>query len=111
EGGQLLISYLGPPKTFPQVSVTDILRGKVPRGAFEDRIVLVGATALGTYDLRNTPFSPSFPGIEVHASVIDSILTQSFMARPEWSKPFDLLAIVMLGALIGTVLPWLTSPE
>jgi len=98
EGGQLLINYLGPPKTFPQVSVTDILRGKVPRGAFEDRIVLVGATALGTYDLRNTPFSPLYPGIEVHASVIDSILTQSFMARPEWSKLFDLLAIVTLGA-------------
>src|SRR2546426_7422426 len=108
EGGQLLINYLGPPKTFPQVSVTDILRGKVPRGAVEDRIVLVGATALGTYDLRNTPFSPSFPGIEVHASVIDSILTQSFMARPEWSKLFDLLAIVTLSALVGTALPWLS---
>src|SRR2546422_2656319 len=105
EGGQLLINYLGPPKTFPQVSVTDILRGKVPRGAFKDRIVLVGATALGTYDLRNTPFSPVYPGIEVHASVIDSILTQSFMARPEWSKLFDLLAIVTLGALVGTALP------
>jgi len=108
EGGQLLINYLGPPKTFPQVSVTDILRGKVPRGAFEDRIVLVGATALGTYDLRNTPFSPLYPGIEVHASVIDSILTQSFMARPEWSKLFDLLAIVTLSALVGTALPWLS---
>src|SRR5256884_2578477 len=105
EGGQLLINYPGPPKTFPQVSVTDILGGKAPRGAFKDRIVLVGATALGTYDLRNTPFSPVYPGIEVHASVIDSILTQSFMARPEWSKLFDLLAIVTLGALVGTALP------
>ncbi len=105
EGGQLLINYPGPPKPFPQVSVTDILGGKAPRGAFKDRIVLVGATALGTYDLRNTPFSPVYPGIEVHASVIDSILTQSFMARPEWSKLFDLLAIVTLGALVGTALP------
>src|SRR2546427_3634322 len=72
EVGQLLINYLGPPKTFPQVSVTDILRGKVPRGAFEDRIVLVGATALATYDLRNTPSSTSFPATESHPALLDS---------------------------------------
>ena len=83
EAGQLLVNYLGPPRTFARFSVTDILKGQVPPGTFKDRIVLVGATALGTYDLRNTPFSPLYPGTEVHASVIDNILTQRFMARPE----------------------------
>jgi adenylate cyclase len=106
--GQLLINYLGPQKTFPHVSVTDILRGSVPAGFFKDRIVLVGATALGTYDLRNTPVSPTYPGVEVHASVIESILTQTFMLRPEWSKLFNLLAIVSLGTLVGAALPRLS---
>jgi adenylate cyclase len=105
EVGQLLINYPGPPKTFTQVSVTDILKGQVRAGIFKDRIVLVGATALGTYDLRNTPFSPLYPGTEVHASVIDNILTRSYMARPEWSKLFDLSAIVVLAALVGVALP------
>jgi adenylate cyclase len=108
EAGQLLINYLGPPKTFARFSITDILRGQIPAGTFKDRIVLVGATALGTYDLRNTPFSPLYPGTEVHASVIDNILTRSFMARPEWSKIFDLLAIVALATLAGIVLPRLS---
>jgi adenylate cyclase len=108
EAGQLLVNYLGPPRTFARFSVTDILKGQVPPGTFKDRIVLVGATALGTYDLRNTPFSPLYPGTEVHASVIDNILTQRFMARPEWSKIFDLLAIVVLGALAGLILPRLS---
>lgn len=108
ESGQLLINYLGPPKTFAQVSITDVLRGKVPAGTFKDRIVLVGATALGTYDLRTTPFSPLYPGMEVHASVIENILTRSFLARPEWSKIFDLLAIVTLGGLVGAALPRLS---
>ncbi|HEU4368804.1 MAG TPA: adenylate/guanylate cyclase domain-containing protein [Methylomirabilota bacterium] len=108
ESGQLLINYYGPPKTFAQVSVTDILRGKVAAGTFKDRIVLVGATALGTYDLRSTPFSPLYPGMEVHASVIENVLTGSFMARPEWSKVFDLLAIVALGGLVGAALPRLS---
>jgi len=108
EVGQLLINYPGPPKTFTQVSVTDVLKGQVPAGVFKDRIVLVGATALGTYDLRNTPFSPLYPGTEVHASVIDNILTQGYMARPEWSKLFDLSAIVVLAALVGLALPRLS---
>jgi adenylate cyclase len=106
--GQVLINYLGPPKTFPHVSVTDILKGGVPSGFFKDRIVLVGATALGTYDLRNTPVSPTYPGVEVHASVIESILTQAFMSRPEWSKLFNVLAIVCLGGLVGAALPRLS---
>jgi adenylate cyclase len=109
ESGQLLINHLGPPKTFPYVSITDILRGKVTRGTFKDRIVLVGATAMGIQDLRSTPLSPVFPGMEVHATVIDNILTQNFMARPKWSKIYDLLAIITLGALIGIVLPRMSA--
>ena len=101
EAGKLLINYLGRPKTFPHFSVTDILAGTVTPGTFKDRVVLVGATAVATYDLRNTPVDPRFPGTEVHATVIDNILTQRFMARPEWSRVFDVLAIVGLGALTG----------
>lgn len=101
EAGKLLINYLGRPKTFPHFSVTDILAGKVSPGTFKDRVVLVGATAVATYDLRNTPVDPRYPGTEVHATVIDNILTQRFMARPEWSRVFDVLAIVGLGVLTG----------
>ena len=108
EAGELLINYLGPPKTFAQLSVTDVLRGKVPAGTFKDRIVLVGATALGTHDLRSTPFSPLYPGMEVHATVIDNILTQRVMARPEWSKIYNLLAIIALSGLMGIALPRLS---
>jgi adenylate cyclase len=105
ERGRLLINYLGPPKTFPHFSVTDILRGELPAGTFKDRIVLVGATAVGTYDLKNTPLDPLYPGLEIHATVIDNILSGRFLAKPEWSRIYDLLAIVALAALIGIVLP------
>jgi adenylate cyclase len=105
ESGQLLVRYLGPEKTFPHVSVTDVLKGKVPDGTFKDRIVLVGATAMGLYDLRNTPFSPVYPGLEIHATVIDNVLTGQLMSRPRWSKIYDVLAIIGLASLIGVVFP------
>jgi adenylate cyclase len=105
ETGQLLINYLGPPKTFAHFSISDILSGKLARGTFTDKIVLVGATATGTYDMRSTPFSTVYPGVEIHATIIDNILTQNFITKPRWSKIYDLFAIITLVALIGVVLP------
>lgn len=105
ETGQLLINYLGPPKTFPHFSITDILRGTVPQGTFTDKIVLVGATAVGTHDIRTTPLGPVYPGIEIHATVIDNILTRDFMGKPRRSKIYDLFAIIVLAAIMGIALP------
>jgi adenylate cyclase len=104
EHGQLLINYLGPPKTFPHYSITDIINGKLPKDTFKDKLVLIGATAMGTHDLRSTPFSPLYPGVEIHATVIDNILTQHFLTKPKWSVVYDLLAIILLGLVTGIAL-------
>src|SRR5262249_27074350 len=108
ETGQLLINYLGPAQTLPHISISDILSGKVARGTFTDKIVLVGATAMGAHDLRSTPLSPVYPGVEIEATVMDNIVQQHFLTRPHWAKSFDLLAIIILGALIGVAVPRLS---
>jgi adenylate cyclase len=46
-----------------------------------------------------------YPGVEIHATVIDNILTERFLTRPSWSNIYDLLAIVALGTLVGLCLP------
>jgi adenylate cyclase len=94
EFGRILINYLGPPKTFPHFSITDILNGKLPEGTFKDTIVLVGATAVGIYDSRTTPFSTVHPGLEVHANIIDSILRQNFLDIPKRANIYNLIAII-----------------
>jgi adenylate cyclase len=109
ETGQLLINYLGPPKTFPHFSISDILHGKVASGTFTGKTVLVGAIATGTYDMRSTPFSTVYPGVEIHATVIDNILTNNFLTKPKWSTIYDLFAILLLGALIGIILPHVSA--
>jgi len=105
ENGQMRINYLGPAKTFPHYSIADILKGKIPAGTFKDRIVLVGATAVGTHDLRATPLSPVYPGVEIHATIIDNMLTGRFITKPQWSEIFDLIAIITIGLLPGIFLP------
>jgi adenylate cyclase len=105
EAGRIFINYRGPRQTFPTVSISDILAGKLSPGALKDKIVLVGATAIGIGDIRTTPYGPVFPGPEVHANVIDNLLAGDFIKRPRWARAFDVLAIVTLGLLVGLVLP------
>lgn len=72
--GRILIPYYGGFGHFQHISIVDILEGKVAKREVEGKIVLVGATAIGIYDLRVTPLSPALPGVEKHASVIAGLL-------------------------------------
>ena len=105
ESGRILINYRGEEKSFPHISVTDILRGNVPDSRLKNKIVLIGATAIGIYDLRVTPFGSVFPGLEIHANIADSILAEDFLHKPKWSAIFDVLAILLAGIFLGIVLP------
>jgi adenylate cyclase len=104
EEGHLLINYLGPPKTFPHVSISDIFAGAVPEGALKGKIVVVGATATAAHDMRSTPFSTAFPGPEIHANAIDNLLTGDFITKPGWTQVYDLAAIVALSLLVAVAL-------
>jgi adenylate cyclase len=104
EEGRVLINYRGPQKTFPHYSATDVIHGRVPPKAFQGKIVLVGATAIGIYDMRVTPFEHVFPGLEIHANVIDSILQGHFLHRPNWITLVDMLVIAGVGLILGGLL-------
>lgn len=105
ESGRVLINYRGEENSFPHISVTDILNGNVPDNKLKNKIVLIGATAIGIYDLRVTPFGSIFPGLEIHANIVDSILSEDFLHKPKWSAIFDVLAILLSGIFLGIVLP------
>jgi adenylate cyclase len=105
EDGKMLINYLGPEKTFPHYSISDIIQGNTQKGTFNDKIVMVGATAIAIYDTRSTPFSSlgEYPGLEIHATVINNIITNNFLKKPKWTTIFDALAILIIGLFTGVV--------
>jgi len=67
--------------------------------------VIVGATATGIYDLRVTPFSTVYPGVEIHATVIDNILHENFLQRSVWTSFLDVCALIIFGLVIGIAIP------
>jgi adenylate cyclase len=99
------INYRGKDHTFPYLSASDVIRGRVPSGEIEDKIVLVGAVATGIYDLRVTPLASVFPGVEVHANIIDNILKGDFIVRPEWASLVDMFSLLLLGFGLGWLFP------
>ncbi|MBS1147685.1 MAG: adenylyl cyclase class-3/4/guanylyl cyclase, partial [Proteobacteria bacterium] len=89
---------------FPYISAGAVLAGKAPLAQLENRIVLVGSTAPGLADLRVTPFSNAFPGVEIHAHLIAGMLDGGTRVTPPWANDVRLLAVLLLGGLLAVVL-------
>jgi adenylate cyclase len=107
--GRMLINYLGPPGAVRTYSAAAFMEGRLPPEAFKDKIVLVGATAVGIYDLRVTPFSGICPGVEVQATIIENLLHQRFITTPRYALFQALLTVLGLGLLMGLILPRLSA--
>ncbi len=102
------VPYRGGQGSFPYVSASDVLNGSVPDPAvLRDAIVLVGTTAPGLYDLRNTPLQKVYPGVEVHANLISGILDGRFLNKPAYMRGAELVAGVLLATSLAVAFPLL----
>ncbi|MBI5427134.1 MAG: adenylate/guanylate cyclase domain-containing protein [Nitrospinae bacterium] len=101
ENGDYLVNFYGPAYTFRHYPATDVLSGKIGAAELKDKFVLIGATAAGTHDMHTTPFGPLYPGVEVHATVIENLFQGDFLKRPEWFRVLDLAMIVGSGLALG----------
>jgi len=99
--GRVLINYAGKSHTFPIISALQILQGNVPESALRDKLVLIGATALGTSDTHITPFA-QLAGVEKQASVIENIIHQNFFTKEELIKILN-CAFILLFCLVAVI--------
>lgn len=100
--GQMMINYQGDANSFAHYSIVDVLQGNFRPHAFEGKIVLIGATATGIGDLRGTPYGGTdYPGVEIHANVIDNILNQRFLKYGFRQTLVDVLLILFFGIPLG----------
>ena len=97
----LPINFLGPAETIPTYSLRDVL-ADMPTDAFRDRIVFVGAEALGIGDGYATPYGV-LHGVEALATVTDNLLTGRALVRDERTSLIDLVAIVLLALLMAAL--------
>ena len=104
--GEMEVNYLGPRKTFPGISISDLLDKNLSSAIKErvrNKIVLIGATATALEDLKPTPFDPALPGVEIHATIIDNILSHRFLTKPSWTAVVDSLYLLLIGVVLTVV--------
>ena len=105
--GRSIVNFRGGAKVFPYISASDILQNKFNPKDLEGKIAIIGTSAAGLLDLRATPFESIYPGVEVHANVIDNILSQEFIAKPSWVDGLNLIHIIVLTFLIILLVAYL----
>jgi adenylate cyclase len=102
---QALVPYRGRRYSYDYVSAVDVMQGRLPREALQNRIVLVGTSAKGLSDLRQTPIDSEFPGVEIHANLISGIFDQIIRHRPAELWWIEYIQLLLLGLLLAFVLP------
>jgi adenylate cyclase len=70
---------------------------RIPAGTLKDKIVLVGTTAPGLQDLRVTPVSEIYPGVEAHANVISGLLDGKILVKPDYAIGYDVVVLLLAG--------------
>jgi len=82
-----------------------VLSGEMPREEIEGRIVLIGTSAPGLLDLRATPLDVAVPGVEIHAQLLEHILANRSLTRPDYSLALEEAVIVGFGLLLAMIIP------
>lgn len=141
--GQVTVPYVGPSSLgnnndFPYVSATDVMRDNLSdeeREALQNALVLVGTSAPGLGDIRAMPLQQVYPGVEVHANMLNALLssisvvdvssgetdTQSvfdsftqaddiyFPYRPDWESGALFFVIMVLGIAMSMAFPYMNA--
>jgi adenylate cyclase len=102
EKGTLFINYYGPRGMFPYYSLSEVVLGDIPPYKFADKIVLLGFTSKIYQDLYSVPFQKyDYPGVEIHATIIENIIRGDFLIKPEWATLIETALILVLGIVLG----------
>ncbi len=105
--GFMRINYFGPFKVFRYISFYDVLEQRVPAEYFRNKIVMVGTSLPGLFDLRSVPFQQAFPGVEIHANILQTLIQEEYVHRASHTETFLLMVTmgVVMGILISYIAP------
>jgi adenylate cyclase len=100
------VPYRGREKSFKYFSAADVLAGRIPQQELAGKIIILGTSAPGLQDLRNTPVGAVFPGMEVHANLVTGILDNTIKQRPAYMNAAEVVLMAILGLGMIFFFPW-----
>ncbi|MEY9823212.1 CHASE2 domain-containing sensor protein [Bradyrhizobium japonicum] len=99
KNGQLWVHYARQDPSI-YISAADVLDNTVPPNKIAGKLVLVGTSAVGLNDIKTTPVSSTMPGVEIHAQVLESVLSGAVISQPNYALGVELIAALVIGLLV-----------
>ena len=126
DDGKLLLNWRGPyrdpsrrdhPETYRVFPFAQILHSyqqvsagetpEVPLETFRGKVVFVGSSGAGLFDARANPFMPNDPGVLIHATLADNLLSGDFLRRAPALA--NVAAVVLAALLAGLAVSLITA--
>ncbi|MBF0276164.1 MAG: adenylate/guanylate cyclase domain-containing protein [SAR324 cluster bacterium] len=103
--GAFRINYKGPEGTFKHHSMYEIVERTIPVEELKGKMVLMGVTEVGILDLRVTPVGEAYAGVEVHANLLDNLLSDTYFRQDLRNDLITMALILFFGLLLGFAMP------
>jgi adenylate cyclase len=107
-GGRAILRFRGPTKTHTSLRAAAVIRSELQLregldpeldpSVLRDRYVFFGFSAPGLFDLRPSPVAGAYPGVEIHATMLDNLLSGDFMHALDPAATVLLLLALCAGA-------------
>ena len=100
----MLINWRGKPFSYQYVTFSEVFtdltsqRKTRPQSEFTDKIVIIGSTAAGLFDIKPTAMDKQFPGVEVLATAIDNVKHGDYLKVWRGKTPYIILSLLLIWA-------------
>ncbi|MDP4796358.1 MAG: adenylate/guanylate cyclase domain-containing protein, partial [Rhodospirillales bacterium] len=88
------------------VSAAKVLDGTADVSKIKGKLVIVGTSAVGLRDIRSIPTERDIPGVEVHAQLIEAIVSNKYLTRPNYADVAELFILLVGGIIMIILVPW-----
>ena len=97
----ILLNWRGKPFTYQYTGFAETFfdltskEHRRPADEFKGKIIIIGSTAAGLFDVKPTPMDRQFPGVEIIATAIDNLLHNDFLRVPE-ARLFNIFLALLI---------------
>ena len=92
------------------ISAVDVLRNEFDQNEIKDKMVIIGSSAAGLYDLIKTSAGETIPGVQVHANIIDNILNNDSIIINNITAIIENI-ILFIGLISLSIVPKILKPK
>ena len=100
----MLINWRGKPFSYSYTTFSDVFTDmaskdkKRPQSEFTNKIVIIGSTAPGLFDIKPTAMDKQFPGVEILATAIDNVKHGDYLKVWRGKIPYILMSFLLIWA-------------